>query len=107
MLRQRRADYFAVLHVLIITGFDWFVSNGIFLPICKDYLLLMFAALPMPGEENVGYMIKPLTQLEYKTSTICDYRLKVVHMQGLTVRPELVEGWAVKPFRLKLVALFL
>lgn len=49
MLRQRKADYFAVLHVLITTGFVWFLRDGDFLSSSRDYLLLMLAALPMPG----------------------------------------------------------
>ena len=53
-----------------MTGFDWVVSDGIFLPSCKDCLLLMFAALPTPGEETFMYMIKPLDRLEYKTPAI-------------------------------------
>jgi len=57
MLRQRKADNFAVLHVWIMTGFDGLVSDGIFLASCKDYLWLMFAALPTLVEEIIGYMI--------------------------------------------------
>jgi hypothetical protein len=70
MKRQKTADNFAVLHVLIMTELDWFLSDGIYLSSCKDYLLLMFAALPKLGEEIFGYMIKPLKELEYKTPAI-------------------------------------
>jgi len=40
-----------------MTGFDGLVSDGIFLASCKDYLWLMFAALPTLVEEIIGYMI--------------------------------------------------
>jgi hypothetical protein len=51
MKRQRKADYFAVLHVLKMAGADGFLGDGIFLPSCKDYVVLMFSALPALGEE--------------------------------------------------------
>jgi len=48
-----------------MTEFDGFVNDGIFLPSCKEYLVLKFAALYALGEETIGYMIKPLYKLEH------------------------------------------
>jgi hypothetical protein len=53
MSRQRKADNFSVLHLLIMTEFGGFVSEAFFFASCKDYLWLMFAVFPTLGEETI------------------------------------------------------